>query len=181
MDENHDSNAEDENAESKTGDENAKSETRDEPDDTRVRLLGMNHVALEVGDVDEAIEWYRDLFAFDLRGRSDSSAFLDMGDQFLALAERHDAEERFDDGRHVGLVVDDADALERRLVERGIERLDTSGIDVHDPWGNRLQIVDYREIQFTKVDHVLDGMGLETLEKTPDALDELAKKGLAPE
>ena len=172
MDENHDSNAED---------ENAGSEIRDETDDTRSRLLGMNHVALEVGDVDEAIEWYRDLFAFELRGRSNSSAFLDMGDQFLALAERPDAGDRSDEHRHVGLVVDDADALERRLAERRIDRLDTSGIDVHDPWGNRLQVVDYREIQFTKADHVLDGMGLETLRKTPDALDELAENGLAPE
>ncbi len=162
-------------------DENDDLHSRDEIDETQVRLLGMNHVALEVGDIGDAIEWYRDLFTFELRGRSESAAFLDMGDQFLALTERSDDEDRPDEHRHVGLVVDDTAALERRLEERGIDRLDTSGLDVHDPWGNRLQVVDYREVQFTKADHVLDGMGLGDLGKTTDALDELAEKGLGPE
>ena len=162
-------------------DENDDSHSRDENDETQVRLLGMHHVALEVGDVGDAIEWYRDLFAFELRGRSDSSAFIDMGDQFLALVERSNEEDRPDGHRHVGLVVDDTASLERRLEERDIDRLDTSGLDVHDPWGNRLQVVDYREVQFTKADHVLTGMGLGDLEKTSDAFDELVEKGLGPE
>jgi catechol 2,3-dioxygenase-like lactoylglutathione lyase family enzyme len=145
----------------------------------RARLVGVNHVALEVGDIEEALEWYGAVFEFDLRGRSDSTAFLDAGDQFLALSEA-DAGGAPDDDRHVGLVVDDPAAVERRLEELGVEPLETSGLDVRDPWGNRLQIVAYEEIQFTKAEHVLRGMGLPGLEKSASALEELAEKGMAP-
>jgi catechol 2,3-dioxygenase-like lactoylglutathione lyase family enzyme len=149
-------------------------------DDRRARLVGINHVALTVGDVDEALAWYGDLFAFELRGRGPSSAFLDMGDQFLAMSEPDagGADER----RHVGLVVDDAAAVGRRLDDLGVERLPTGGLDVRDPWGNRLQLVEYREVQFTKADHVLDGMDLDpaAVAKTDGALAELDAKGMAP-
>ncbi len=159
----------------------------DEPDseDARARLVGLNHVALEVGDVEAALEFYRDLFAFDLRGRTDSGAFLDMGDQFVALAEADGSQEGTervpDDHRHLGLVVDDADAVERRLEECGVERLSTGGVDFRDPWGNRIQVVEYGAVQFTKADHVLRGMGLSGLAKSDDAVAELAEKGMAPE
>ena len=153
-------------------------------DASRARLVGINHVALEVGDVDEALEFYGSLFAFDLRGRSETMAFLDMGDQFLALSETDGAgeeNERRDDHRHFGLVVDDTDRVETRLEELDAERLETSGLDFHDPWGNRVQLVAYEEIQFTKAAHVLEGMGLSDLEKTNDALEELAEKGMTPQ
>ncbi|WP_436347027.1 VOC family protein [Natronorubrum sp. FCH18a] len=153
----------------------------DGSDDDRARLVGTNHVALEVGDVDEALDFYRSLFAFDLRSRSDTKAFLDMGDQFVALAETDTAGETTDDARHFGLVVDDADRVERRLDECDIDRLDVPGLEFRDPWGNRVQIVDYEEIQFTKAGHVLEGMGLGDLEKTDGALEELSEKGLAPD
>ncbi|SDK46341.1 VOC family protein [Natronorubrum texcoconense] len=156
------------------------SETDDSRDD-RARLVGTNHVALEVGDIDDALEFYRSLFAFDLRGRSNTKAFIDMGDQFIALAETDAAGETADDARHFGLVVDDAGRVERRLAELEIDRLDVPGLEFHDPWGNRFQIVDYEEIQFTKADHVLDGMGLDNLEKSEDALEELSEKGLGPD
>ena len=146
---------------------------------SRARLVGINHVALEVGDIEAALDFYGDVFEFDLRGRAESAAFLDMGDQFLALSEGP-ADGR-DDHRHMGLVVDDPDAVEHRLEERGIEQLSTSGIDFRDPWGNRIQVVAYEEIQFTKADHVLAGMGLSDLEKSDSAIDELAEKGMAPE
>ena len=150
-----------------------------EPEDARPRLIGMNHVALEVGDIESAIEWYQSLFAFELRGRTGTKAFLDMGDQFLALGETARAEEMRDQSRHIGLVVDDFDALESRLEALDIERLQSTGTDILDPWGNRLQIVAYADIQFTKADHVLGGMGLGDLEKTDAAREELAAKGMA--
>ena len=151
----------------------------------RARLVGMNHVALEVGDVDAAVDVYGELFSFELRGRTDSKAFLDMGDQFLALAETATAGSN-DEARHFGLVVDDADLVERRLEEIAMdatrfEVLDTAGLDLRDPWGNRVQIVEYGEIQFTKADHVLAGMDLEELEKSSSAIEELAEKGMAPD
>lgn len=152
--------------------------------DSPARLVGINHVALPVGDVEAALEFYESVFAFDVRGRIDGGAFLDMGDQFLALMESGDEgadESGVDDHRHVGLVVDDRAAVERALDERGIDPLPTSGLDFRDPWGNRLQIVAYEEIQFTKTDRVREGMGLSDLGKSAAALAELAEKGMAPE
>ncbi len=149
----------------------------------RPRMVGINHVALAVGDLDAALEWYGRLFEVDLRGRTPSGAFVDMGDQFVALSETDDAGAHSDAHRHFGLVVDDRDALERRLEAVGVERLDTSGCDFHDPWGNRIQVVEYADVQFTKVEHVLDGMDLsdDAHRKTDSALEELAAKGMAPE
>lgn len=150
-------------------------------DDDRARLVGINHVACEVGDIDDALEFYGSLFAVDLRSRSDTHAFLDMGDQFIALAATDAAGDEPDDARHFGLVVDDAERVAERLEALEIDRLDVPGLEFHDPWGNRVQVVDYREIQFTKAEHVLEGMGLDDLEKSDDALEELAEKGLAPD
>ena len=152
--------------------------------DSAARLVGINHVALPVGDVEAALEFYGSAFEFDVRGRIDGGAFLDMGDQFLALMETGDGvagERAFDDHRHVGLVVDDRAAVERALDEHGVETLPTDGIDFHDPWGNRLQVVAYGDVQFTKADHVREGMGLSDLEKSAAALAELAAKGMALE
>ena len=157
-------------------DTNDRSETTGEDD--RARLVGINHVALEVGDIDDALAFYESLFAFDLRSRSDTKAFLDMGDQFVALAATDEATETVDDARHFGLVVDDTEPVERRLEALEIETLDVPGLEFRDPWGNRVQLVEYGAIQFTKADHVLEGMGLD-LEKNEEALEELAEKGLA--
>ncbi|QLG61637.1 VOC family protein [Halorarum salinum] len=157
-----------------------------ETDTSRARLVGINHVALEVADLEEALDFYGALFEFDLRGRIGSAAFLDVGDQFLALVEADqsaggEAAEATDDHRHFGLVVDDAAAVEGALAERGVEPLGTTGLDFHDPWGNRIQIVEYGEIQFTKAEHVLRGMGLPGLGKSESALTELRGKGMGPE
>lgn len=144
----------------------------------RPRLVGVNHVALEVGDVERAIAFYGRFFAFELRGRAPGMAFVDMGDQFLALSEgRRQAP---DDHRHFGLVVDDKEAVRSALEEAGVEILPGRGLDFHDPWGNRVEVVDYRDIQFTKAPQVLGGMGLDGLEKSESALEELRAKGLAP-
>jgi predicted enzyme related to lactoylglutathione lyase len=142
----------------------------------RPRLLGVNHVALEVGDLDEALGFYGELFAFKLRGRVEGMAFIDMGDQFIALAEhRQDAA---DDERHFGLVVDDLDAARAALVRAGVQVLPGRGVDFRDPWGNRVQLVDYREIQFTKTPAVLAALGSGGIRKTDAAQAELLEKGL---
>ena len=143
----------------------------------RPRLVGVNHVALEVGDLEEALDFYGRLFEFELRGRVPGMAFLDMGDQFVALQEGR--RQPPDDGRHFGLVVDDLDAARRALEETGVHVLPGRGVNFRDPWGNRVELVDYRAIQFSKADPVLRRMGLAGLEKTGTALEQLREKGLA--
>jgi catechol-2,3-dioxygenase len=143
----------------------------------RARLVGMNHVALEVGDVEEALEFYGRIFEFELRGRGGRMAFIDMGDQFVAIAEGRTQPP--DAHRHLGLVVDDKEAARRSLQEAGVDVQPSGSVDFRDPWGNHVQVVDYREIQFTKAENVLRGMGLDELEKTDKARAELRAKGLA--
>ena len=141
------------------------------------RLVGINHVALEVGDVGEALAWYGRFFAFELRGRhGNSMAFIDMGDQFLALA--HNPSRPPDAERHFGLVVDDKDAVRAALTEAGVELTRAPDLSFRDPWGNHVQVVDYRDIQFTKVPSVLRAMRLESLDKRPSTLAELRERGL---
>ena len=147
---------------------------------SRAKLVGFNHVALEVGDLDEALEFYGRLFEVELRGRGPRMAFIDAGDQFIALAEE-EVSTSADEHRHLGMVVDDRKAVRRALREMGVEILPGRGLDFLDPWGNHWQVVEYSEIQFTKAPEILEGMGLDHLKKSEKALDELRKKGLAPE
>jgi lactoylglutathione lyase len=142
------------------------------------RLVGINHVALEVGDIDEALDFYGSLFDFELRGRLRGMAFLDMGDQFLALSEGGGGEP--DAGRHFGLVVDDREAVRRAVEASGVEIARTRGLRFRDPWGNNVEVVEYGDIQFLKDPEVLAALGLDGLEKTEDALRELREKGLRP-
>jgi catechol 2,3-dioxygenase-like lactoylglutathione lyase family enzyme len=121
---------------------------------TRPRLVGINHVALEVGDLEEALSFYGGIFELELRGRVPGMAF------------------------HLGLVVDDKEAVRAALQGAGAEILPSRGLDFRDPWGNHIQVVQYGDIQFTKATRVLQGMGLEDLEKSPQALRELREKGL---
>ncbi len=146
---------------------------------SRARLVGFNHVALEVGDLEEALEFYGHLFEIKLRGRGPGMAFVDAGDQFIALSEGRTQQP--DDHRHIGMVVDDRRAVRRVLEEMDVEILPGRGLDFLDPWGNRWQVVEYSEVQFTKAPHILRGMGLGHLKKTENTLEELRKKGLAPE
>jgi len=139
----------------------------------------MNHIALEVGDLDEALAFWESIFGdLELRGRVGNMAFIDMGDQFIALAQGRTQPP--DQARHFGLVVDDKESTRRALEEAGADILPGGGLDFRDPWGNHVQVVEYSEIQFTKATEVLRGMGLEGLEKSPEALAELRAKGLAP-
>jgi catechol 2,3-dioxygenase-like lactoylglutathione lyase family enzyme len=150
------------------------------PKAAKPRLVGFNHVALEVGDVDEALEFWGSIFGeLELRGRGGGMAFIDLGDQFIALQKGRS--QPADDGRHFGLVVDDKEAARRALADAGIGTLPGPFLDFLDPWGNRVEIVGYDNIQFTKAPHVLRGMGLENLSKNDSATKELREKGMAPD
>lgn len=140
------------------------------------RLVGINHVALEVGDVEEALRWYGRFFDLQLRGRAGARmAFLDMGDQFIALSAGRS--QPADEARHFGLVVDDKESVRAALRDAGLAVRASGSLDFSDPWGNHIQVVDYRDIQFSKAPSVLDGMNLE-LDKTESARRELRDKGL---
>ena len=139
-------------------------------------MVGINHIALAVGDVDEAVEFYGRIFELELRGRLPGMAFLDMGDQFLALAEGDDP--AADRHRHFGLVVDDRARVRQALQDAGVEVEPSRGLRFRDPWGNLVEVVQYSEIQFTKAPRVLSGMGLEGLGKSESAKKELREKGL---
>ena len=141
------------------------------------RLVGINHVALEVESIDDALQFYGRIFELELRGRSPRMAFIDIGDQFIALAEGRTQPP--DSARHFGLVVDDKGATRQALEEAGAEIQPGRGLDFIDPWGNHVQVVDYRDVQFSKAPQVLSGMGLEGLAKSDRAESELRGKGLA--
>jgi len=148
------------------------------PESKKARAVGFNHVALEVGDIDQALAFYARLFDFTLRGKSPTSAFIDLGDQFLALQKGR--RQGPDDGRHFGLVVDHPDAVRKALADPGVATLPGPFLDFLDPWGNRLEIVGYDNIQFTKAANVLRAMGLTHLSKNANAIKELTAKGMAP-
>jgi catechol-2,3-dioxygenase len=141
------------------------------------RLVGINHIALEVGNVEEALEFYGSIFAFKLRGKRPGNGFIDMGDQFINLIESKGAHE--DERRHFGLVVDDRSTVRARAEAAGARLLPGPFLRFLDPWGNRVEIVEYRDIQYTKAPHILRGMDLD-LDKSESARKELADKGLAP-
>jgi len=141
------------------------------------RLVGINHVALEVGDVEAALELYGRLFDFTLRGRTGRMAFVDMGDQFLALSEGR--RQPPDEHRHFGLVVDDKQAVREAVEREGLEIVPGRGLDFMDPWGNRFEIVDYRDIQFERAPSVKRKLGIEALEKSDAARDEIRARGLS--
>jgi lactoylglutathione lyase len=138
------------------------------------RPVGINHVAIEVGDLEEALAFYGRILDFELRGRAGRMAFVDLGDQFIALAEGRD--QAPDRTRHFGLVVDDKQGALEAAREAGAE---LNGNTFSDPWGNDVQIVAYDEVQFTKAPEILRGMGLDHLQKTDKAISELRSKGLA--
>jgi catechol 2,3-dioxygenase-like lactoylglutathione lyase family enzyme len=141
------------------------------------RLVGINHIALEVGDVDDALAWYGRFFEFELRGRAGRRmAFIDMGDQFIALAAGRSQPP--DDDRHFGLVVDGKESVRTALRDAGIAVQPSGSLDFEDPWGNHVQVVDYRDVQFTKTPEVLRAMSLDGLDKTEAAQREIRDRGL---
>jgi catechol 2,3-dioxygenase-like lactoylglutathione lyase family enzyme len=144
------------------------------------RLVGINHVAIEVGNIDEALEWYGRLFAFTLRGKGERNAFIDLGDQFINLTLTPGPGQQQTERRHIGLVVDDRSRIIELAKTAGARMVEGPFLDFLDPWGNRLEIIEYANIQFTKAPHVLRGMGL-ALAKNDKAKRELADKGMAEE
>ena len=143
----------------------------------KVRMVGINHVVLEVDNLDEALDFYGRIFELEFRNRFEHMAFLDRGDQFLALAES--ASRQPDEERHFGLVVDNMELARAHLASLDVEILPSPGLEFRDPWGNHIQIVEYANIQFSKTPGVLRGMGLENLPKSADAERELSDKGMA--
>ncbi len=143
----------------------------------KARALGINHIVLEVDDLDKALNFYGKIFEFNLRGRNDNNAFIDMGDQFIQL--RLGRTQEPDGARHFGFVVDNREAVKQALDEMGVQMLEHR-MNFHDPWGNRVEVVSYEDIQFTKAPNIMRGMGVKNLEKTPSAIKELAKKNMAP-
>ncbi len=150
--------------------------------DQKPKLVGINHVALEVGDVAAALDFYGRIFDFTLRGKNEAEdgtltgAFIDMGDQFLALSQGRT--EGPDAHRHFGLVVDDREAVQALAVAAGAELVEGPFLDFRDPWGNRIEVVDYRDIQFSKTEAVLKAMGVSP-EKSDKARQQLRDKGMA--
>lgn len=142
----------------------------------KARVMGLNHIALEVGDIEEALAFYGRLFEFKLRGKSDGMAFIDLGDQFIALMQGPASGKL--EQRHFGIVVDDRSSVRARAEAAGATVLDGRFLDFLDPWGNRIEVVEYANVQFSKAPHVLRGMGL-ALSKNDKARGELAEKGMA--
>src|SRR5713101_3173494 len=148
--------------------------------DRKPKLVGINHVAIEVGNIDEALDWYGRIFDFNLRGKGERNAFIDMGDQFINMTLVPDHAANGVERRHIGFVVDDRSRIIELAKAAGARFVDGPFLDFLDPWGNRLEIVEYSNIQFTKAPHILRGMGLD-LDKNANARKELAEKGMEPE
>lgn len=148
-------------------------------DSKKANAVGINHIALEVGDIAEALEFYGSFLNFEISSQSDNAAFIYFGDQFInfALGRRQGP----DDARHFGIAVDDKQLAVDILEGMGVEFIEGPFTDFLDPWGNRVELTTYTNIQYTKADHILRGMGLEHLRKTEDAIEQLSKKGMAPE
>jgi len=145
----------------------------------KARAIGINHLALEVGDIDEALEFYGRFLDFEIHERTDTAAFIYFGDQFINFAKNSDRKP--DQMRHFGIAVDDKPLARRTLEAMGVKLLDSHFLDFLDPWGNRVEITIYANIQYTKAGHVLRGMGLGHLSKSEKALAELRAKGMAPD
>jgi lactoylglutathione lyase len=146
-------------------------------DQAKPRLVGINHVAIEVGDIDAALAFYGQIFEFVLRAKRPGNAFIELGDQFINMMETQTPHE--DARRHFGLVVDDRSSVRARVEAAGGKLLPGPFLDFLDPWGNRIEVVDYENIQFTKTPQVLRAMRLD-LDKNENARRELADKGMLP-
>jgi catechol 2,3-dioxygenase-like lactoylglutathione lyase family enzyme len=144
---------------------------------TKPRLVGINHIALEVGNIEQALEFYGKIFDFSLRAKRPGNAFIELGDQFINLMETPTPHE--DRRRHFGLVVDDRSSVRARVEEAGGKLVPGPFLDFLDPWGNRVEVIEYSNIQFTKAPHVLRAMGFD-LDKNETARRELAEKGMEP-
>lgn len=144
----------------------------------KAKAVGINHVALEVDDIDAALEFYGAFLEFELESKSETAAFIYFGDQFINFAKGRNQEK--DSQRHFGIAVDDKELVRETLMNMGVEIMPGRFLDFFDPWGNRVEITTYTNIQFSKADHVLKGMGLDHLEKTDEAIAELRDKGMAP-
>lgn len=122
----------------------------------KTRLVGFTHVAIEVGDIEEALVFYGRLFDFKLRNKSDPMAFIDLGDQFLALQKGRT--QAADDGRHFGLVVDSKERAREALITAGVPVLPGPFLDFRDPWGTASRLSDTKIFNSPNRRNVLRGM-----------------------
>ena len=144
----------------------------------KAHAIGINHVAIEVGDVAAAIEFYGRFLDFQVEEQNDGMAIVYFGDQFINFIRNTDRTP--DQMRHFGIAVDDKPLARSTLEAMGVQLLDSRFLDFLDPWGNRVELTTYTNIQYTKADHILRGMGLGHLSKSDEALAELRAKGMAP-
>ncbi len=144
----------------------------------KARAVGINHIALEVGNIQEALDFYGRFIEFDIESQSDTAAFIYFGDQFInfSLGRKQGP----DDNRHFGIAVDNKELAKRTLEGMGVKFLGGPFLDFLDPWGNRVEITTYVNIQYTKADHILEGMGLGHLKKSDEAISELREKNMSP-
>jgi len=145
----------------------------------KATAVGINHVALEVGNIAEALDFYGSFLNFEIESQNEDAAFIYFGDQFINFSRGRN--QPADTDRHFGIAVDDKELVRETLLKMGVKLMNSRFLDFHDPWGNRVEITTYANIQFSKADHVLRGMGLSHLEKTEDAIAELRDKGMASE
>ena len=143
---------------------------------TKATAIGINHVALEVGNIAEALAFYGRILNFTITSQSENAAFIYFGDQFINFAKGR--AQVPDEKRHFGIAVDNKELVRDTLIEMGVALFGGRFLDFLDPWGNRVEITTYTNIMFSKSTAVLRGMGMDHLQKTDESLAELDKHGL---
>ena len=143
---------------------------------TKATAIGINHVALEVGNIAEALAFYGSFLNFTITSQSEDAAFIYFGDQFINFAKGRT--QTPDEKRHFGIAVDNKELVRDTLIEMDVALLGGRFLDFLDPWGNRIEITTYTNIMFSKHTTILRGMGMDHLQKTDEALSELDKHGL---
>jgi len=143
---------------------------------TKATAIGINHIALEVGNIAEALAFYGSFLNFTITSQSEDAAFIYFGDQFINFSKGRT--QTPDEKRHFGIAVDDKELVRNTLTKMDVALLGGRFLDFLDPWGNRIEITTYTNIMFSKTTTILRGMGMDHLQKTDEALSELDKHGL---
>ena len=143
---------------------------------TKATAIGINHIALEVGNIAEALAFYGSFLNFTITSQSEDAAFIYFGDQFINFSKGRTQPP--DEKRHFGIAVDDKELVRNTLTKMDVALLGGRFLDFLDPWGNRIEITTYTNIMFSKTTTILRGMGMDHLQKTDEALSELDKHGL---
>ncbi len=143
---------------------------------TKATAIGINHIALEVGNIAEALAFYGSFLNFTITSQTEDAAFIYFGDQFINFAKGRT--QASDEKRHFGIAVDDKELVRNTLTQMDVTLLGGQFLDFLDPWGNRIEITTYTNIMFSKTTAILRGMDMDHLQKTDQALGQLNKHGL---